>query len=124
MPEPTTQDKDFKNINASEYVKNKKIENYSKYHSKFSLDHVKENFIKETGDNDNLYLFKGPTNDILHKNINLPYKIAILKLSTCFYESTKFDLGCHLKMSFILKKNLKIKFKYIGKAIERIWLFF
>ena len=92
FPEPTINDKDFKNISAFEYIKNKKVENFSSYHSKISLDQVKENFIKQTGDSDNLFLFKGATNDTLQKNSNLPDKIAILKLSTCFYESTKFEL--------------------------------
>ena len=91
-PEPTIRDKDFKNIDAFEYIKNKKVENFSAYHSKISLDQVKENFIKQTGDSDNLLLFKGLTNDTLKKNNNLPDKIAILKLSTCFYDSTKFEL--------------------------------
>jgi SAM-dependent methyltransferase len=92
MAEPTMYDKDFKNISALEYVRNKKIENYSSYHSKINLDQVKENFIKETGDIDNLLLFKGRTNDTLQKNNKVPDKIAILKLGTCFYESPKFEL--------------------------------
>ena len=93
MPEPTNFDKDFKNLSANEYKDNKSLENYSAYHNVISLNQVKENFVKTTANSDNLFLIKGKTNDTLRITKNLPDKISILKLGTCFYESTKFELN-------------------------------
>ena len=93
MPEPTKNDKDFKNINASKYFSKKnKVENFKSFNSQISLDEVKNNFVRITGDANNLNLIKGKTQETLKKKYNLPNKIAILRLNTCFYESTKFEL--------------------------------
>ncbi|WP_440652121.1 TylF/MycF/NovP-related O-methyltransferase [Candidatus Pelagibacter sp. HIMB1542] len=93
MPEPTKNDKDFKNINATKYFSDKtNLENFKSFNSKISLDEVKNNFVRITGDSNNLKLIKGKTQETLKNENNLPNKIAILRLNTCFYESTKFEL--------------------------------
>ena len=93
MPEPTNNDKDFKNINASDYFNNKnKLENFTSFNSQINLDQVQKNFIEATGDSKNLFLVKGKTQDTLSVKTNIPDKIAILRLNTCFYESTKLEL--------------------------------
>tara|TARA_Y200000002_G_C22663537_1_gene656907 strand:+ start:952 stop:1716 length:765 start_codon:yes stop_codon:yes gene_type:complete len=93
MPEPTNNDKDFKNINASDYFNNKnKLENFTSFNSQINLDQVQKNFIEATGDSKNLFLVKGKTQDTLSIKTNIPDKIAILRLNTCFYESTKLEL--------------------------------
>ena len=74
MPEPTNNDKDFKNINASDYFNNKnKLENFTSFNSQINLDQVQKNFIEATGDSKNLFLVKGKTQDTL--KIKLIYQI-------------------------------------------------
>lgn len=54
-------------------------------------DEVLENFRSRVGDED-LEIVKGPVEETLKLRENLPHRIAILRLDTDFYESTRAEL--------------------------------
>jgi len=80
MTEPTDLDLDYSNTPA------KLILNDVKCLS--TLDEVKENIYKHTDKRENIHFIKG---DIL-LNKTFPSKIALLRLDTDWYESTKYEL--------------------------------
>jgi hypothetical protein len=82
MTEPTSLDKDYKNNNAIDILHKPEIKCLS------TLDEVKENIYKHTDQRENIHFIKG---DIL-LNKTFPSKIALLRLDTDWYESTKYEL--------------------------------
>ena len=56
-----------------------------------SINEVEDNIKKKVPDND-IKLIKGPVEQTLLQEINLPKKISLLRLDTDFYESTKVEL--------------------------------
>lgn len=56
-----------------------------------SLEDVKANFARVVG-NDRLRTVKGPVQETLLDPANIPEKIAVLRLDTDFYDSTKIEL--------------------------------
>lgn len=57
-----------------------------------SLDEVKKNISDNVDLSNNIHLVKGPVEETLLIEDNLPKKISILRLDTDFYESTKIEL--------------------------------
>jgi hypothetical protein len=57
-----------------------------------SEEEVRRNFERRVGSSRNLRTVKGPVEDTLRNPENLPATIAILRLDTDFYESTKAEL--------------------------------
>ena len=91
MTPPDENDVDLKGVSAKEFLKKKeKIENDDDIWAYSSLEYVKKN-IKKTGINDNQCEYViGPVEHTL--KIEKPNKIALLRLDTDFYSSTKFEL--------------------------------
>ena len=91
MPYPGENDFDLKDIKA-DIIFNK----YKKKEMKWcysSLDEVKNNIKKNNINLDDDFIFvKGKVEDTLKVEKNLPQKIALLRLDTDFYESTKIEL--------------------------------
>ena len=59
---------------------------------KCSLDNVKNKFLSEINNLNNIIFVKGLVEDTLKIEKNLPKKISLLRLDTDFYESTKIEL--------------------------------
>jgi|SRR5579862_1620549 len=57
-----------------------------------SLENVKSNVTKTNYPIDKLHFIKGDVMETLKNNLNLPEKIAVLRLDTDWYESSKFEL--------------------------------
>ena len=91
MPYPGENDFDLKDIKA-DIIFNK----YKKKEMKWcysSLDEVKNSIKKNNINLDDDFIFvKGKVEDTLKVEKNLPQKIALLRLDTDFYESTKIEL--------------------------------
>ena len=91
MSEPTTYDKDLKDVPAD-----KTFEIYKQSGEKWcygSLEEVKKNislFDKNYAQNFNF--IKGKVEETLKINDNLPQTISLLRLDTDFYESTKIEM--------------------------------
>ena len=92
MSEPTAADVHFKtNVEAhAEWLSNQKAEGlntwcYSPY------EEVERNFRNEVGASE-LTLVKGKVEDTLDQPANIPDRIAVLRLDTDWYESTKKEL--------------------------------
>jgi len=81
MTEPTVLDKDYKNVQASDILNKPSIKCLS------TLDEVKKNIYTHVKDK-KIHFIKG---DIL-LNKTFPSKIAVLRLDTDWYESTKYEL--------------------------------
>ena len=97
MSEPTIHDKNYLDIDAKkEWEINKKSENINlSFNCYSSLEEVKANIKKNTlndGSLENINFIEGKVEDTLKVKENLPEKIAILRLDTDWYESTKAEL--------------------------------
>jgi hypothetical protein len=92
MSDPTEHDIDLfgnkANITMESQPKDESVRNI---HAFAGLEQVQNN-LKYLGIHDNVRLIRGKVEDTLLKNENLPNKIAILRLDTDWYESTKLEL--------------------------------
>ena len=92
MSEPTEHDIDFLGLDAKIAMSNqKKSELVHNILAVCSLETVEKN-LKKYGAAEYTTLIKGKVEDSLMVSKNLPNKIAILRLDTDFYESTKIEL--------------------------------
>jgi len=92
MSEPTELDEDFNNNKAkSLMLKSKKEKGINNIHCFATIEDVKSNIISNC-DEKNISLIKGPVEETLLIEENLPKKISVLRLDTDFYESTKIEL--------------------------------
>jgi len=57
-----------------------------------SLEDVKENISKYVNNLENIHFVKGPVENTLNDNKNIPKKISLLRLDTDWYQSTKKEL--------------------------------
>lgn len=96
MSEPTTNDKNYLDIGAQkEWEENKKNNDINlSFNCYSSLEEVKNNLLKNSirKNLNNLKFIKGKVEKTLQIKDNLPEKIAILRLDTDWYESTKKEL--------------------------------
>jgi len=94
MTKPSNIDLDFKGNLANDLLAKTKV--YSNNNDNIwcysTLDNVKNNIKKITGEISNINFIKGDVLETLDIKINLPKKISILRLDTDFYESTKKEL--------------------------------
>jgi hypothetical protein len=91
MTEPTEHDKDIRGVSAEHILQNSIYKDGElSYHCFASLDLVK-NILKENNCT-NIELIIGDVKDTLLVPENLPKSIAILRLDTDWYESTKIEL--------------------------------
>tara|TARA_A100001011_G_C14314421_1_gene847217 strand:- start:4374 stop:5129 length:756 start_codon:yes stop_codon:yes gene_type:complete len=92
MTEPSKYDYDLnKNSADLKLQESKKIENIDNIWCYSSIEEVKRNISKNTTSN-KYKLIKGPVENTLNIEENLPKKISVLRLDTDFYESTKKEL--------------------------------
>ena len=95
MTVPTEHDIELDtNIKAKE-IMNKSYNNRQKGNNIWcyaTLDQVKYNLSKEFSNYDEIKFIKGPVENSLLEEENLPKKISILRLDTDFYSSTKIEL--------------------------------
>ena len=97
--------------------KNKNLEGWCKA----SLDKVKENYVKNTENNENLILIKGKVEDTLLDKNNIPEEISILKLDTSLYEGTKIELEVlfpKVQNGGVIIVDGYNKFKGVKKAVD------
>jgi cephalosporin hydroxylase len=91
MVEPESIDLDYLGNSASEMMKKaSKVDGDNSIHAFASIDLVKKNL--EVNKSNNVKLIKGDVSETLRNPENLPQKIAILRLDTDWYESTKIEL--------------------------------
>lgn len=91
MVEPKIFDIDFRGKSAIEMMSNtRKIDGENSIHAFASLDLVKKNLSENNSKN--VKLIQGDVAETLLNIENLPKKIAILRLDTDWYESTKVEL--------------------------------
>ena len=91
MVEPQDLDLDFLGQSASEMMSNtQKIDGDHSIHCFASLDLVKKNLSENKSKN--VKLIQGDVAETLLESKNLPEKIAILRLDTDWYESTRIEL--------------------------------
>ena len=91
MTEPTSHDVRYDGTSASAMLKGK--ENLRKSVLSYcSIDGVKSNFARHGLDLLDTVFVKGRVEDTLRDATNLPDKIAVLRLDTDWYESTKIEL--------------------------------
>jgi len=91
MTNPTANDVDYKGNSATQMLeKTKKIDGQSDIHAFASLSIVKKNLLENNSKN--VKLIQGDVCNTLLEPENLPSKIAILRLDTDWYESTKIEL--------------------------------
>ena len=92
MSEPTSHDiKVDGTVATIKFDKLKDGENFSNWDN-CSIDEVKNNFIKNRLNPNEINFIKGKVENTLLDGNNLPKKISILRLDTDFYESTKIEL--------------------------------
>lgn len=91
MTQPTSKDFDFRRTNAANYMEQAAATKDSSWHWAISsLQEVKKN-LQYTGYPDHLVKYvEGRVEETIPKDI--PESIAILRLDTCWYESTKHEL--------------------------------
>ena len=94
MTKPSNFDLDFKGNLANDLLVKTKVHsnNHDNIWCYSTLDNVKNNIKKITGEIANINFINGDVLETLDKSINLPNKISILRLDTDFYESTKKEL--------------------------------
>lgn len=94
MSDPTFEDKDYLGNLVKDYMDaTEKKNDLRDIHAYCELDNVTNNLKERSVDIDsNLHLIKGPVEETLLKDENLPKSIAILRLDTDWYESTKIEL--------------------------------
>jgi hypothetical protein len=91
MTEPSQVDRDINGMLASDLLAAaQKIDGDSSIHVFASLDLVNKNLVANNAKN--IKLVKGDVAETLLNESNLPKKIAILRLDTDWYESTKVEL--------------------------------
>jgi O-methyltransferase len=91
MVEPDSIDLDYLGNSASEMMKNaNKVDGENSIHCFASIDLVKNNLLENKSKN--VKLIQGDVAETLLNRENLPEKIAILRLDTDWYESTKIEL--------------------------------
>ena len=92
LPRPKSFDKPYhgKFKTLSRWKKRKK-ENYVNW-CYSGIDIVKKNILKNLGPKNNIKLIEGKVEQTLLQKSNLPKKIALLRLDTDWYESTKIEL--------------------------------
>lgn len=91
MSEPTLLDKDFYGADAANtFNKSKQADGVSSWCLAF-IDEVKANLSKTQFASEQVVYVKGKVEDTLIDN-NIPSKIALLRLDTDWYESTKIEL--------------------------------
>jgi len=91
MVEPQVLDLDFRGVSASEMMFNtQKIDGDHSIHAFASLDLVNKNLLENNSKN--VKLIQGDVAETLQKIENLPERIAILRLDTDWYESTRIEL--------------------------------
>ena len=82
---------------------------------------VKENYVKNTENNENLILIKGKVEDTLLDKNNIPEEISILKLDTSLYEGTKIELEVlfpKVQNGGVIIVDGYNKFKGVKKAVD------
>jgi len=92
MTEPDENDFDIsKNLNAKFLMNNDKDKKTNIW-GVCSLENVKDNIQSNAKNIDNIKFIKGPVEQTLAVQINLPEKISLLRLDTDWYSSTKKEL--------------------------------
>jgi O-methyltransferase len=91
MSEPTKHDRSFAGPLASSMMAKYATPTHSEW-CYASLEDVKANFEKFRALDDSVKFIKGKVEDTLKDPKNLPGKIALLRLDTDWYESTKIEL--------------------------------
>tara|TARA_B110000503_G_scaffold122058_1_gene186256 strand:- start:1803 stop:2561 length:759 start_codon:yes stop_codon:yes gene_type:complete len=92
MTEPDENDFDIsKNLNAK-FLMNKDKNKKTNIWGVCSLENVKDNIQTNAKNIDNIKFIKGPVEQTLAVQINLPEKISLLRLDTDWYSSTKKEL--------------------------------
>ena len=99
MSEPNESDISINNINAKEYLDKNKKSNHDIIWAYCELDEVKHNVFKTGYPKNNVHFIKGKVEDTLP--FSKHRKIALLRLDTDWYESTK----CELEILFPLLVN-------------------
>ncbi len=90
MSEPTADDSTYNNLSADELLKNSDKEDATSVWCYSSIDEVKQNLYSTGYDKTKLFFIKGKVEETLpDDNIR---KIALLRLDTDWYESTKQEL--------------------------------
>jgi hypothetical protein len=90
MSEPTENDKVFSGTSAEQMLKSSDIEDASSVWCYSSIDEVKANVATIGYPESKIHFVKGKVEDSIPNTI--PNKIAILRLDTDWYESTKHEL--------------------------------
>jgi len=92
MTEPDENDFDIsKNLNAK-FLMNKDKDKKTNIWGVCSLENVKNNIQSNVKNIDNIKFIKGPVEQTLAIQMNLPEKISLLRLDTDWYSSTKKEL--------------------------------
>tara|TARA_B100001063_G_scaffold247293_1_gene292273 strand:+ start:2142 stop:2927 length:786 start_codon:yes stop_codon:yes gene_type:complete len=91
MTEPTQNDRNIFGEDPKNFWKKSQKESHNDW-CYASIEEVRRNFIKETNFNNSLKLIKGPVEETLAINKNLPNKISLLRLDTDWYQSSKKEL--------------------------------
>jgi len=92
MTEPDENDFDIsKNLNAK-FLMNKDKDKKTNIWGVCSLENVKDNIQSNAKNIDNIKFIKGPVEQTLAVQINIPEKISLLRLDTDWYSSTKKEL--------------------------------
>ncbi|MCB9225112.1 MAG: TylF/MycF/NovP-related O-methyltransferase [Crocinitomicaceae bacterium] len=90
MSEPTTNDVDFTGATAEKQLSDSDIENQSSVWCYSGMDEVKKNFTDHQIDLKNIEFVKGKVEETIPQTI--PSAIALLRLDTDWYESTKHEM--------------------------------
>tara|TARA_X000000950_G_scaffold288478_1_gene405456 strand:+ start:3302 stop:4042 length:741 start_codon:yes stop_codon:yes gene_type:complete len=90
MSEPTEHDTDFSQNEAKELLKTNTKNKENKIWCFSPLEDVKNNLSRTKYPEKNIHYIKGKVEETL--KLNKPEKIALLRLDTDWYESTKFEL--------------------------------
>lgn len=90
----SSEDVDYKGNKAIKILKDTPIDSNDRDNiwCYSSLDEVKQNIVSICGNFKNINFIKGDVAKTLRDKKNLPSKIALLRLDTDFYESTKIEL--------------------------------
>ncbi len=91
MSEPTDKDVSISDKPASSEYEGRKKDGYTDW-DYASLEDVKRNFSQANLSDGSVHFVKGKVEDTLRVAGNIPEKIALLRLDTDWYESTKIEL--------------------------------
>lgn len=100
MNEPTNKDINIYGKNASDIFESKKISKSSSDWCYSTIEEVKNNLYSTHYNKDKIQFIKGKVEDTIPKTI--PNKIALLRLDTDWYESTKHEM---IHLFPLLEKN-------------------